>query len=148
MNAPLDAEQYLATRVDPQIAWLSRQAAWNQRCFKRLRVAELVLATSIPLLAGYADAHFVKFLIGALGATVAVIAGIMALYKFQENWTDYRTTCESLKRERYLFATRTAPYEGDDAYAAFVRTVEEHLANEHQGWAERMAQSVPEGAAR
>ncbi len=39
----------------------------------------------------------------AIGALVAVIEGAQQLYKFQENWISYRSTCEALRHERYLY---------------------------------------------
>ena len=47
----------------------------------------------------------IKIIIGIIGVSIALIAGIMNLYKFHENWVSYRTTAEILKHEKYLFLT-------------------------------------------
>jgi hypothetical protein len=75
-----------------------------------------------------------KIVIGILGLVVAVIAGVLALYQFQENWTAYRATCESLKQEKYLFLTKTEPYNGNDAFPLFVDRVEGLMAKERVAW--------------
>ena len=36
----------------------------------------------------------------------------MGLYKFEENWYQYRKTAESLKGEKYLFMFDVAEYSG------------------------------------
>ena len=72
-----------------------------------LRLTEIVFAASIPLLAGYTQVSgyetYVGLAIGVIGLIVAVIAGIVSLYRFQENWNEYRAIAESLKQEKYLY---------------------------------------------
>ncbi len=45
-------EEYLQERVDDQIEWHDKKSAWNQKCYKRLRILEIVAAASIPFLTG------------------------------------------------------------------------------------------------
>jgi hypothetical protein len=131
----MDQEEYLKNRVDEQIAWYDRKSASNQRWFYRLRIIEIVAAAAIPLLAGYsAIAVELRIIVGVLGAIVAVIAGVLALYQFQENWTAYRATCESLKQEKHLFMTRTEPYQDSDAFPLFVHRVEGLMAEQRAAW--------------
>ena len=68
----MDAEAYLRDRVDDQINWYDAKAQSNQKLFRRLRVAEIVAAALIPLLAGQtSDAHpSIAITMGALGALV------------------------------------------------------------------------------
>ena len=104
----LNQDDYIKDRVDGQIEWYDRKSGMNQRWFRWLRIVEIIAAASIPLLVGYADSipEF-KVVVGILGLLIAVIAGVLGLYQFQENWNGYRTTCEALKQEKYLFLTKT-----------------------------------------
>jgi hypothetical protein len=139
----VNQEEYLKNRVDEQIAWYDRKSGGSQRWFQRLRLFEIAAAAAITLLAGYADSFSnVKIVIGILGLLTAVIAGVLALYQFQENWMAYRSACESLKQEKYLFLTRTDPYSGDDAFALFVSRVEALMSKERTAW----TQSHPRAA--
>ena len=80
-----------------------------------------------------------------IGLGVAVIAGVLGLYRFQEIWTEYRATAESLKQERFLYLTRTAPYNDDNAFQLLVSRVETVLSSERTGWVEAMrAAAQPE----
>lgn len=134
-SGAVDQEEYVKNRVDDQIAWYDRKSASNQRWFYRLRMIELIAAAAIPLLAGYAEiAVELRIAMGVLGAIVAVIAGVLALYQFQENWTAYRSTCESLKQEKHLFLTRTEPYQDSDAFPLFVHRVEGLMAEQRASW--------------
>lgn len=132
----MNQEEYLQNRVDDQIAWYDSKSASNQRWFRRLRIIEIVAAALIPLLAGYADWDVVKIVVAFLGLVIAVIAGVLGLFQYQENWTAYRSTCESLKQEKYLFLTKTEPYDHKDPFPLFVQRVEGLMAKEHSAWAQ------------
>jgi hypothetical protein len=100
----MNEEQYIAERLDDQIAWYDGKSQSSQPWYKRLRLAELVLAASIPFAAGFItggeDPVFLKIVVGGAGAIVAVIAGALSLYGFQERWVEYRTTCETLRHHK------------------------------------------------
>jgi hypothetical protein len=136
----MDQEEYLKNRVDDQIAWYDRRSATYQAWFYRLRMVEIICAATIPLLAGYVEPFSdLKIVIGVLGLLISVVAGVLALYRFQENWTAYRATCESLKHEKYLFLTKTPPYDGTDAFPLFVQRAEVLMAQERTAWVQNMS---------
>ena len=87
----MDVEQYLEERLEDQINWYDRKSGWNQRMHKRLRLLEVIAAASIPFLAGFIKEYsFMTHVVAALGVMIAVISGAFALFKFQENWIEYR----------------------------------------------------------
>src|ERR1044072_835751 len=128
-------DEYMTSRVDDQIAWYDRKSAWNQRGFKRLRILEIAAAASIPILSGYSQNHLtIQVTIALLGGLIAVIAGLMGLYQFQENWTQYRSTCEGLRHEKILYETKSEPYDGEHAFSLFVQRVESLISSETSRW--------------
>jgi hypothetical protein len=138
----MDAEQYLKDRVDDQINWYDNKSLYNQRWFKRLRVSEVVCAVFIPFLSGYIHVYQIPitFVIGALGVVIAVIAGLLSLYQFQEIWVQYRTVCESLKKEKFLYLTCSEPYNCNDEerLQTLVHRVETLISKENTNWAQYM----------
>ncbi len=137
--APMGEAEYLEQRLDDQIDWYDRKSSSSQKAFKRLRLIEIVAAASIPLLAGYSQGReTIVLAVGVMGLVVAVVAGVLSLYRFQENWTEYRATAESLKQERFLFVTRSAPYNAGNAFELLVGRVESLLKSERSGWGEAM----------
>ena len=84
----MDEKEYVEMRLDDQIAWYDRKSSWNQNWFKWLRIVEILAAASIPFLTGYISANTLemKNIVGSLGVVIAVVSGILALYKFQEHW--------------------------------------------------------------
>jgi len=134
----MNQDEYIQSRVDGQINWYNRKSETNQRWFRIMRIVEIVAAASIPLLAGYTDLQPAKIIVGCLGLLVAVIAGVLGLYQFQELWTGYRSTCEALKQEKYLFLTKTEPYNQNDSFPLFVQRIENLIAKEHTSWIQNM----------
>ena len=60
----------------------------------------------------------------------------MALYNFQENWIEYRTTCESLRHHKFRFLTKSEPYDGEDAFQNLVNNIEALISKENTNWVE------------
>ncbi len=142
----MDEDTYLKERLENQIAWLSGKSAWNQKWFKRLQITSIIASASIPLLAGLIEDgdSLWKIGVGVLGVVVAAITAVVGLCKFQENWLRYRATCESLKREKFLYLTRSAPYDQDDPFKRLVERVEGILAEENKGWRDYMKKNEGE----
>lgn len=134
----MNPEEYIKDRVDDQIAWYDRKSASNQRWFRRLRIVEIIAAALIPLLAAYANLDLLKIVVAFLGLVIAVIAGVLGLFQFQENWTNYRNSCESLKQEKYLFLTKSEPYHQKDPFPIFVQRVEGMMSKERSTWAQNI----------
>ncbi len=136
MEIKITSEDYLKNRLDEQIEWYGKKSVWNQKCFKRLRLVEIVAAAMIPFLTAYIsdDGDWLKWVVGGLGLIIAVFSGIAGLYKFQENWLTYRSSAERLIQERYLFSTGAEPYDGDNPFKLLVKRVEATLAHENKQW--------------
>lgn len=134
----MNEEQFLKERVDDQINWYDKKSQFNQRWYKCLRVGEIVAAAAIPFLAGYMSdkTPAIQVVVGCLGFVIAIIAGVVALCQFQENWVEYRTTCESLRHEKYLFLTQTEPYNVDNPFPLFVQRVESLISTENTKWSQ------------
>ncbi|HYJ88518.1 MAG TPA: DUF4231 domain-containing protein [Pyrinomonadaceae bacterium] len=131
--------EYIEKRLQDQIDWYSRRSSTSQATFKTLRRMEIVAAALIPFLSGLAisDGRYrlaLTIAIGVLGLVVTVIAGFLSLGRYQENWTDYRTTSESLRKEKFLFETRVEPYGGEDAFNLLVQRVETLISKENTNW--------------
>lgn len=134
----MDESQYLESRLEPQINWYDDKSKHHRNWYKGLRGAEIVAAASIPFLVGFITDARPLFLIivGLLGVAIAVITGIISLCQFQENWVEYRTTCESLKHEKYIFQTKTEPYDVDNPFPLLVHRVESMISRENTTWSQ------------
>jgi len=131
----MDKDTYLKTRVEEQINWMEKKSKLNQRWYKILKLIELLSAAAIPFLAGFYKLYsYFPLLTGILGIVIVLCNGLQQLYRFHENWITYRTTIESLKREKFLFESGAEPYNDGDSFGLFVQHFEELLANENKKW--------------
>ena len=132
----MNEEKYMLERVDEQITWYENKSSFNQRWFKRLQVISILAASTIPFLTGYStgENESIRIIIGVLGLLIACVSAILNLYKFQEHWIEYRTTCESLRHEKFLFITKTIPYDNDEAFNNLVQRIESLISKENIDW--------------
>lgn len=132
----MNMQEYMKERVDNQIQWYDQKSVKAQKYYKRYQVVEIVLAALIPLLVGYAEFPLVPFIIGVFGVMIAVIESVTKLYKFHENWIEYRTTAELLRFQKHLYLTNCAPYNEKEETIdnLFVKNVESIISSENNQW--------------
>lgn len=134
-SSKITEEAYLSERLDDQIEWYSRKSTYCQNRHKLLRLIEAVAAAVIPFLSGMgANVPHSSWLIGGLGLLIAVCAASSGIFKFHENWIQYRATSEQLKHEKYLFLARAAPYSDQDAFRVLVHRIEGLISKENSTW--------------
>lgn len=136
----MNEKEYISNRLEDQINWYSKKSVWNQKLFKLLQVYQIIAAALIPVFVIYVSdtSDSMRLLVAFLGASIAIVSGIIGLYKFQENWLEYRTTCESLKHEKFLFLTCSEPYNIEDPFPLLVNRVETFISKENTNWAQYM----------
>jgi uncharacterized protein DUF4231 len=127
------------SRLEDQIAWYDARSQRDQRWYKRLKVVQIVVAAAIPV---EAAASAAGWLLGAGGAVIVVLEGLQQLGQYQHNWTSYRSTCEQLKHEKYLYAAGAGPYAGVPApERVLAERVEALVSQEHASWVSSRAES-------
>ena len=140
----LSPSRYLAERVERQLRWYGDKSASAKRWHFRLQLVTLVLAASVPVLSLSSGDVRVRIAVAVIGALATIAAGVLALYRFGDLWTDYRSTAEAIKHEKYRFLTRATPYAGADAFPLFVNRVESIILQENRAWRERNLENEAE----
>lgn len=130
-----DPADPIFARLEDQIDWYDRKSRAAQRIFKRFKVIEILAAAAIPFLAavGFRGLNLVT---AGLGVLITVLEGLLHLNQYQQNWTTYRSTCESLKHEKFVYLARAGPYASvSDPRALLADRVESTVSQEHAQWA-------------
>lgn len=138
-----DSQAVAATweRLQEQICWYDAKSQHSQAWFKRLKVSQIVLAAAIPVMAGISDSP--AWLIGGAGALIVVLEGLQQLMQYQQNWTAYRSTCERLKHEQYLYLAAAGPYAGlPEPAPLLAERVEGLVSQEHAAWASQQEEAA------
>ena len=128
---PAETQDPTWDRLEDQIGWYSRKSRENQHFYKWLKLLEIAVAASLPVVAAV---HSPVWVTGGLGAVIVVLEGAQHLYQFQEHWITYRSTAESLKHERYLYLAHAGEYAGDDRHSQLAERLEGLISQEHAKW--------------
>ena len=129
-------------RLEDQINWYDRKSRSSQRIFKRIKVIEILAAAVIPFLTGLKFPH-ITLVVGGLGVLITMLEGILHLNQYQQNWTMYRSTCESLKHEKFVYLALAGPYaSAPNPRSLLAERVESTVSQEHAQWASVQQQST------
>ena len=119
-------------RLEEQIAWYDTKSIQNQRTFKRVKIVQIVAAALVPLFAGLSLSAYAT---GGLGVLIVILEGIQQLNQYQQNWIMYRSTCEALRHEKYLYLANAGPYsDRSTALAELAERIEGLISQEHAKW--------------
>ncbi|MDQ3863144.1 MAG: DUF4231 domain-containing protein [Actinomycetota bacterium] len=130
-------------RLNNQLDWYDRKSGENQKRYKQIKVAQLILAASIPIFA-LAGATWGKWVTAILGASVAILEGLQQLGQYNNLWVSYRATAEQLKHEKFLFLAKSGAYRdlGDEeALKRLAERIEERVSIEHAKWVSELSRS-------
>jgi hypothetical protein len=127
-------------RLDDQIDWYDKKSSSNQQTYRVLKITVLIAAALLPLLSALplplTPPAVPNWVLGAIGAIIAIIEGLQQLNQYHANWIAYRSTCESLKHEKYLYLAKAGPYAAAaEPHALLAERIESLVSQEHAKWA-------------
>lgn len=136
----MDKQKYLNERLEDQINWYDKKSMHSQRTFKWLKGIEIIIASFVPI----ASLGFNQpWLAAIMGASIAIIEGLLNLGKYHENWIEYRSICETLKHEKYMYQTKTGVYNTDECtFKYLVERIESIISKENVNWANMNRQNT------
>ena len=109
LSVPDPKSDPIFNRLEDQIDWYDRKSRSAQRIFKRIKVIEILAAAAIPFLAALTFPYD-KLVTAGLGVLITVLEGLLHLNQYQQNWSNYRSTCEALKHEKFVYLAGAGPY--------------------------------------
>lgn len=142
----LPTDDPVFARLEDQLSWYSSKARAMRSAFKRIKVIEIIAAATIPFLTGQ---HWpgVVYIVGGLGVLITILEGLLHLNQYQEHWTEYRNTAESLKHEKFLYLAKAGPYGNvSDPRIVLAERTESLISQENTQWfasMQKSAQSSP-----
>jgi hypothetical protein len=127
-------EKYLEERYRAQIKWYTENSSINKKRFQFLVAITTTFSVFVPVLLVTEDT-FLKFLAIGFSAVVAICATFTRSFNFQENWINYRTIGETLKKEIHFYDAKLFDYSSSqDPEALFVSRVENLISRENTTW--------------
>lgn len=140
-----DTNDVVMARLEDQICWYDAKSIQNQHIFKRIKITELIAAALIPFLATLPIPYGSRAA-AVLGILITILEGMLHLNQYQSNWIAYRSTCEALRHEKYVYLGKASPYAGvGEPRALLAERVESLVSQEHAKWASTaLASGAPE----
>jgi hypothetical protein len=127
------SDEFTMQQLDKEIEWYDRHAVRNQWLYRSLKLIVLVAAALIPFLSGIVGIE--PLYVGGLGVLIAVAEGIQQVNQHHTNWIRFRSTCEALKQEKYLYLAKAGPYaQAKDAHALLAERVVALVSQETAKW--------------
>ncbi len=124
-------KDYLDTRYHPAIKWYDSKSIWNKRWYNFFQISIIVLSAITPILA----IMELKWPTTITASIVAIATGIIKFLKLEENWLNYRTICETLRKEIHLMSAQLSDYSrSEDKQQLFVDRVESLISRENTLW--------------
>ena len=135
----MNIDEYLKERVEDQLTYFERAASREKKKFHRIQTAIIVLGVLVPVVINLpenliAGTESMKLITTILSVMLAILSGISNLRKHGDLWLRYRGTEEMLKRERFLFLTKSGDYANENAFHTFVTRVESVLLDDYTGF--------------
>lgn len=132
----MDEETYLKERLNNQIDWYDKKSSKAQKIYKIVKIIKLLLTGSIPFFVGLiSDIPLMAKIVSICGVLATLLEGYLAISKHHENWIEYRSICETLRHEKYMYLTKTGVYNDDPVFNIMVERVESIISNENINWA-------------
>jgi hypothetical protein len=132
-SAAMTADRYLATRLDQYQQWYDRKSVKTKAIYLRMRTISVVGGVLVPVVINI-NGLYAKIAATVISLIVAGCVGLESVYRYRDQWKNYRSTEQALGHQRVYFQTRTGDYEGLSADAAFrllVERVESAIAAEN-----------------
>lgn len=129
--------KYLTSRVDNQIEWYDKKSQSAQKRYKILTYIILVASALIPLSINLLPVStLTKIMTSSLGIFSTLAQGVINLNDDNTNWVEYRTICETLKKEKFMFIYAAGVYENkENRFTYFVERIESIVSQENVNWA-------------
>ena len=143
----MDTTNPTIDRLEDQIAWYNKKSITSQRMYKWMKVATIVAAALVPLSASFSSsspaAWFWPCVTGSLGVLIVILEGLQHLNQYQHIWTSYRSTCEALTHEKFLWLAKAGPYDDNPkAGILLAERVESLISQEHAKWVSTREQAT------
>jgi hypothetical protein len=127
-------DEYSKARYRDQIDYYGSKAGWNKRMYNWFQWSLIVVSSLLPLLVVSINEKY-KLVAAGLSVVLAIGTSALKVFKFQENWLNYRQLAETLKQEKHFYDAEIGAYaNAADKQAIFVDHVESLISRENAIW--------------
>ncbi|MFD0144213.1 MULTISPECIES: DUF4231 domain-containing protein [unclassified Streptomyces] len=133
LGGELTPQRYIEDRLAQYQEWYDRKATKMKAMHLRMRTVSVVGGALVPVLVNL-DLGFAKMTATVLSLVVVASVSLESVFRYREQWKNYRSTEQLLGHERVYFAARVGPYQhlsDRDCFTTLVARVEKAIASEN-----------------
>ncbi|MGW4776000.1 DUF4231 domain-containing protein [Streptomyces filamentosus] len=133
VGGDMTAQKYVEGRLAQYQEWYDVKATRMKAMHLRMRTVSVVGGALVPVFVNL-DAAFARVAATVLSVVVVAAVSLESVYRYREQWKNYRSTEQLLGHERVYFETRVGPYRElsrREAFTVLVARVEKAIANEN-----------------
>ncbi|WP_223183344.1 MULTISPECIES: DUF4231 domain-containing protein [unclassified Streptomyces] len=132
-SGEMTPQRYIEGRLVQYQGWYDAKAARMKAMHLRMRTVSVVGGALVPVFVNV-DAGFARITATILSVIVVAAVSLESVFRYREQWKNYRSTEQLLGHERVYFETKVGPYHGlprREAFSTLVARVEKAIANEN-----------------
>jgi Protein of unknown function (DUF4231) len=130
-------------RIRQQSIWYGEKARRNRSTYVALKIVQIVMAASIPVVSVAVAGDVQRWTNAILGALIGIIEAVLQLGQYQQNWLNYRATREALRREDFLHSAGAGPYTGQtNPDGTYVERADAIMSGESAKWIASQEQQI------
>lgn len=132
-----DFENYKTGRYFLEINWYDKKSKTNKQWYSFFQWGLIIFAAITPVLIviDKSENSIIQWIPIFSSVIVALFASALKVFKFQEKWVNYRTICETLKKEIHYYSADLYDYQNcKDKDSRFVQRVENLISRENNLW--------------
>jgi hypothetical protein len=129
----LTPEEYVDERLNPEMGYYNKSATRAKKRYLQMRAITVVGGALVPVLVNV-HVPYIDILTTAISLVVVLFVSLETVYRYREQWTNYRTAEQNLRNEYFIFTSQAGPYAGQDeaiAFATFVNRIEQAIEAEN-----------------
>ncbi|MFJ5707636.1 DUF4231 domain-containing protein [Streptomyces sp. NPDC093105] len=129
----MTAQRYVEGRLAQYQEWYDVKATRMKAMHLRMRTVSVVGGALVPVFVNL-DAGFARVTATVLSVVVVAAVSLESVFRYREQWKNYRSTEQLLGHERVYFEARVGPYRElskREAFGLLVARVEKAIANEN-----------------
>ncbi|MEV7563928.1 DUF4231 domain-containing protein [Streptomyces tanashiensis] len=132
-SGEMTPQRYMETRLAQYQDWYDGKATRMKAMHLRMRTVSVVGGSLVPVFVNL-DLGFARVTATVLSVVVVAAVSLESVYRYREQWKNYRSTEQLLGHERVYFEAKVGPYRDlgrREAFSVLVARVEKAIANEN-----------------
>ena len=148
--ASLSYAEYIDQRLNQALSWYDAKSVTCKNKYLRMRAFSVVGAALVPVLVNV-EFPYVDPIATATCIVVVLLVSLESVFHYRDQWVNYRSTEQYLRKEYFLFTAKEGIYADlnadEDAFRTFVERVEQAIDVENASTLQVMTATSEAGKA-